>query len=249
LNFAVVPFADIVLVKSLPLAPETSTALLLLACTPGGVSALQFTTKIKGAAAYAGTSAGILSLLALLVSPLLLFAALPGISFIVPYGRALFLIVLFVLGPFAAGIWSREKPQERALKLSKFFVIAGTLAFVALIILWAGPRGQAKAMVEVSGILSLLGLVLIAMAAGWLMSDRARPERPILAIVTSMRNAALCLMIADEHDVNKRITEKAGEWGESQKALRSELEEGGGMARLRELLLAEKTLGYLVERK
>ncbi len=53
----------------------------------------------------------------------------------------------------------------------------------------------------------------------------------------------------NENDVSKRITERAEEWGESQKALRSELEEGGGMARLRDMLLAEKTLEYLVEAK
>ncbi len=53
----------------------------------------------------------------------------------------------------------------------------------------------------------------------------------------------------DENDVNKRITERAEEWGESQKALRSKLEGGGGMARLRDMLLAEKTLEYLVEAK
>jgi len=39
------------------------------------------------------------------------------------------------------------------------------------------------------------------------------------------------------------------EWRESQKALRSALEKGGGMARLRDMLLAERTLEYLVEAK
>jgi trigger factor len=51
----------------------------------------------------------------------------------------------------------------------------------------------------------------------------------------------------DGNDVNKRISERAAEWGKSQKALTSELGKGGGMARLRDLLLAEKTLEYLVE--
>jgi hypothetical protein len=41
----------------------------------------------------------------------------------------------------------------------------------------------------------------------------------------------------------------AEEWGESQKALRLELEEGGDMAGLRDRLLAERTLENLVEVK
>jgi FKBP-type peptidyl-prolyl cis-trans isomerase (trigger factor) len=51
----------------------------------------------------------------------------------------------------------------------------------------------------------------------------------------------------DESDVSKRIAEKAEEWGESEGTLRSELEEGCGMDRLRDMLLAERTLQYLAE--
>ncbi len=51
----------------------------------------------------------------------------------------------------------------------------------------------------------------------------------------------------DERDVDKRIAEKAEEFGKSPKALRKELEEGSGMVRLREMLLAENTLEYLLE--
>jgi FKBP-type peptidyl-prolyl cis-trans isomerase (trigger factor) len=51
----------------------------------------------------------------------------------------------------------------------------------------------------------------------------------------------------DENDVKKRIRERAKEWGESEKALISKLEKGGGMARLRDMLLAERTLEYLIE--
>ena len=52
----------------------------------------------------------------------------------------------------------------------------------------------------------------------------------------------------DETDVNNRIAEKAEEFGTTKKALQAELEKGGGMERLREMLLAESTLEYLVER-
>ena len=52
-NFVAVPIVGIVLARTLPLKPEAATALLLLACTPGGISALQFTTKIKGASFFA----------------------------------------------------------------------------------------------------------------------------------------------------------------------------------------------------
>ena len=52
----------------------------------------------------------------------------------------------------------------------------------------------------------------------------------------------------DEADVNGRITAKAEEFGTTQKVLQAELEKGGGLLRLKEMLLAESTLEYLMER-
>jgi FKBP-type peptidyl-prolyl cis-trans isomerase (trigger factor) len=52
----------------------------------------------------------------------------------------------------------------------------------------------------------------------------------------------------DEKDVNARITEKAVEFGSTKELLQSELEQGGGMQRLRDMLVAESTLDYLLEK-
>ena len=71
-NFLIIPIAGVVLAKLMPLQPEVADALILLACTPGGVSALQFTSKIKGASAFAGVLGFLLSLLSALISPALL---------------------------------------------------------------------------------------------------------------------------------------------------------------------------------
>jgi FKBP-type peptidyl-prolyl cis-trans isomerase (trigger factor) len=51
----------------------------------------------------------------------------------------------------------------------------------------------------------------------------------------------------EEADVEQRIAEKAEEFGTRSDTLRAELEKGGGIPRLRDLLLAESTLEYLLE--
>lgn len=51
----------------------------------------------------------------------------------------------------------------------------------------------------------------------------------------------------DQTDVDNRIAKKAEEFGITPKALRGELAQQGGMQRLRDMLLAESTLTYLVE--
>lgn len=53
----------------------------------------------------------------------------------------------------------------------------------------------------------------------------------------------------DSRDIDRRIAEKAKEFGTSRDALRSELEKGDGISRLRDMLLAESTLDYLVEQE
>jgi FKBP-type peptidyl-prolyl cis-trans isomerase (trigger factor) len=51
----------------------------------------------------------------------------------------------------------------------------------------------------------------------------------------------------DDGEVSKRIAEKAQEFRTSAKVLRTELEKEGGICRLREMLIAESTLEYLME--
>ena len=51
----------------------------------------------------------------------------------------------------------------------------------------------------------------------------------------------------DEMDVDNRIAEKAKEFGTSKKALQMELDKGIGLQRLRDMLLAESALEYLME--
>ena len=53
----------------------------------------------------------------------------------------------------------------------------------------------------------------------------------------------------DETDVKRRIAEKAAEFGTTVKALHAELVQGDGMQRLKDMLLAESTLDYLLEQK
>lgn len=52
----------------------------------------------------------------------------------------------------------------------------------------------------------------------------------------------------DEADVSNRIAEKAEEFGTTVTSLREELEKGGGVQRLRDILIAESTLDYLLDK-
>jgi bile acid:Na+ symporter, BASS family len=196
-NFVVVPIIGIALVKVLPWKPDAATALLILACTPGGLSALQFTTKVKGEKFFAGSSAFLMSFLAVFLSPLLLTLVLPGdASIVVPYGRALLFIVVFLLLPLVVGMLVGNRAERPAEKLSKLLGIVSVVLFIAVILLLKGDRKEAMNAIGKEALLYMLLFIVLTMIAGWLMAGRQKEARPVLATVTSMRNVALCLLIA-----------------------------------------------------
>ena len=197
-NFVVVPIIGIVLVRFLPLKPEVAIAFLLLACTPGGISALQFTTKIKGASLFAGSSAFIMSFVAVFLTPVLLELALPGDSpVVVPYARALIFIVIFLLFPLVLGMVATSRLKEGLSgKLSKLCGLISAVAFVVVLVLIMGQRKEAMNAVGKDALLYMLLFVVLSMAAGWYMGGPTKETRPVLATVTGMRNVALCLLIA-----------------------------------------------------
>src|SRR5450631_696011 len=94
-NFVIVPIVGVAIAHLLPLEPPVAAALVLLACTPGGLSALNFTTKVKGSEYLAGAAMCLLSLLALVVSPLMLKLVLPAhVELVVPYAKYLAFVLI-----------------------------------------------------------------------------------------------------------------------------------------------------------
>jgi BASS family bile acid:Na+ symporter len=196
-NFVAVPIVGIVLVMTLPLKQEAADAILLLACTPGGISALQFTTRIKGASLFAASNAFLLSFVAVFLSPALLKLVLPGnVSVDIPYGRASLFAVVFLLIPLVAGTLVRSRWEHLAEKLSKLCSIMSVVVFVIVLILFMDQRKEAMKSVGITAILCMLLFVIISMAVGWFMGGPAKKTRPVLATVTGMRHVALSLLIA-----------------------------------------------------
>jgi len=196
-NFVAVPIVGIVMARTLPLKPEAATALLLLACTPGGISALHFTPKIKGASLFAGSSAFLLGFVAIFLSPALLTFVLPGdISVGIPYGRALLFVLGYLLLPLVAGILVRSRAERLAEKLSKPCLITSAVLFVAVVVLLLGLRKEAMNAIGKEALFYMLLFIVISMTVGWFMGGPAKETRPLLATVTGMRHVALCLLIA-----------------------------------------------------
>lgn len=196
-NFVVVPLVGVVMARTLPLEPPAATALLLLACTPGGVGALQFTTKIPRASLFAGGSALAMSLAAVFLSPVLIALFLPSsVTVVLPVGRALLFVAIILFLPLMLGILVRSKGARVAERLAKPTAAVSTILFFVVLVRIMGFRKEAMQAVGGEALLYMLGFLAIAMAVGWLMGGPGRETRAVLATVTGMRNVILCLLLA-----------------------------------------------------
>lgn len=206
-NFAVVPLVGFALARIVRIPEESAVALVLLACVPGGLGSVQFTSQIKAERALPGATLVLLNVLALLVSPWLLRLLLPsGAGFAIPYGPVVGFFALWVLLPLGAGVLLRELAPGAAPRLAAAAGIAGAVAFVAFMVASRSLRREAVAAIGGTALGALALLFAASMAAGWLLGGPARETRQLLATATSMRNAALCLAIARHTPLAESVT-------------------------------------------
>lgn len=198
-NFVLIPAFGILCARILPMKPELSMTLVMLACAPGGLSALQFLTKAKDeqSLSYVGGIVIVLSLLAIFISPAMMALALPQeMSLTTPYARAFLFLLVFLLAPLLLGIFVNQKASTIAPKLAKIIALIGTLAFVAVIVMTLGMTREAKVAIGKWGLLGMLMFILFSMAVGWFLGGPRKETRPLLATASSMRFVALGLAIA-----------------------------------------------------
>ena len=194
-NFVVLPFVGLAITLLLPIQPPVAGAILLLACTPGGLSAIQFTGQVGKTSLAAGVLF-LLSFLAVFVSPLILKFVLPGdVQLVIPFGKALWFLLVFLVLPLMVGMLLLVKLPAVAEKLAKPLLLAGVISFVAWTVTSGTWRQEAAAEIGGGGVAAILLLTFVSMTIGWFMGGPNHDERQILATSTSMRNAALCFGI------------------------------------------------------
>jgi BASS family bile acid:Na+ symporter len=194
-NFVAVPVLGVAIAHLFPLQPPVAGALMLLACTPGGLSTINYTPK-AGKATLAGLAMCILAILAVFISPLLLRLALPEhIHLLVPSGAALLFIFVFLVLPLVVGTLVRARWPDAGAKLSKLMAVAALVSFSAFGVATGALRRTAASEIGVAAVGAMLLFILGSMVAGWLMGGPGRDTRQILATASSMRNAILCVAI------------------------------------------------------
>jgi bile acid:Na+ symporter, BASS family len=197
-NFIIVPLLGVLLAKVFRLPPQVATGFLLMAIAPGVPFVLASVRKRGGSLGLAVALAFMLPLLSIVTVPVTAALVLPTAAKAdLPLSHFVLTLLLFQLLPLLAGIavgaLAPGVPQRLGRPLQIVF-FASALALIALL-----APALAHGVVSVygsNGMWAMLCLVLLSVAAGWLLGSPAREDRRVLAIGTGLRNIGLCALAA-----------------------------------------------------
>ena len=198
-NVVVAPLVALVAVTLFPMEPAAEAVLLLLAFLPGGINAVQFSTKAPGQLAAAGELLFVLSAISLLFAPFAAEVILDSEATLdLPWTQLLVRIGAYVLVPLVAGMLVRARAPALADKLFKPAMLISTLCFVASVLISIGVRQDALAALGTGAMAGMLTFILVMMAVGWALGGPDPDSRQVLAVSTNLRNVGLVYVIVDD---------------------------------------------------
>lgn len=197
-NFVVVPLLGLLVARMYHLADPVAAGLLLMAMAPGVPFILLAGGRKKGGSLELAVELTfILAALSTITIPFTARLLLPeGNRASIPLSQ-LTALALFQLLPLLLGtLLARWKPQV-AQAITPFFK---RLTLISLIVLFASVTPQIVRSIALLfgslGLLAMLTLTLLSLAAGWAAGGRRASYRHTLAIGTTLRNPASAAVIA-----------------------------------------------------
>lgn len=199
-NLVIVPILGFVLVRLFDLRPEIRIGLMMLAVSPGGLFALQFARISKGNRVFAVALLIILSISAILITPVLAYWFFHRGG---PVGGPLaWLVVLFSLliaGPLLVGRALQIRFPEVAVKLGRRLGLFSIALFIMAALLSGRFKTPALKVIGADDIVATVVLTVACWAVGWVLGGPEIKNRKVLAISTAMRNFGVCVPLANHY--------------------------------------------------
>jgi BASS family bile acid:Na+ symporter len=195
-NCVVVPALGYLLARTVPMDPQVRVGIMLLAAVPGTPVALQFTRTARARLGFVAGLTFVLSIAAVAIAPVAV-RVVPHIESQYRPGQDLILsLLLQIVLPLAAGVMLARRWPSIAAKLAGPLSILATVIFLFLMWETRAVRREAFRSMEGWPLLTMLALLVMAMAAGWWLGGPDRESRRVMATSTSMRNVVVCFFIA-----------------------------------------------------
>jgi BASS family bile acid:Na+ symporter len=197
-NLILVPLLGLALDMIFPMPLDYAIAFLLLAAAPGAPISLRYTRNRHDDAPFAAALLFILILAAICFTPLIAELILPAQTLLsVPYDRVATVALLYMVFPGLIGIVIQRWGEETVM-IRKVTSISARVFFLAWVILVTAEQSRAIRQLGLPTLAAMALLILGSMIIGWFLGGPQRENRRILATGTSMRNVALCAVIAIE---------------------------------------------------
>lgn len=200
-QFVIMPGLGWLLATTLPLSPELAVGVILVACAPGGTASnvMVFLAKGDTALSVAMTSAS--TLLAPLVTPMLVLL-LAGRFLPVQPGALFLSIVQVVLVPVVLGFLLRRFAERQVEKVVPALPLVSVVGITAVVM--AVVAGSASALLT-SGLLIAVAVVLhnvLGLGLGYLAARLVgldETARRAISIEVGMQNSGLSASLATTH--------------------------------------------------
>ena len=197
-NCILIPGIGFLLVKMLPLTPDASVGVLLLAAIPGTPIALQFTRLAKPRLAFAAVMTFVLSVVSIAITPLAV-EVMPQTAQRSerPILNLTVSILLYIAAPLWVGLWMAWRAPKIAPRLVLPLDIIATATF--LFLMWETRLARREALYAVAGrgtVLAMFLLLVISMVIGWFTGGSDGESRRVLATSTGMRSVIVVLYVA-----------------------------------------------------
>jgi BASS family bile acid:Na+ symporter len=196
-NLIIIPVLSVILARLLDLPLEIRTGFLMLALAPGGLFALQFARVSQGNRVLAVGLLVVLTLVAVVVTPVLIGLFFPPAQAgKMPFAWLMLLLLLLAVVPLLVGrAWQQRMPAA-APKLGRLLGMLSIVLFIIATLTAGKYKMPTLKSIGLGGIAAIVALILCAWAVGWLLGGPEIRNRKVLAIGTSMRNVGVCYSIA-----------------------------------------------------
>ncbi|MBO9453132.1 bile acid:sodium symporter [Tropicibacter sp. R16_0] len=198
-NVFIPPIIAVLIIAVFPIPRASGVVLFLLAFAPGGINAVQFSTKAPGQNTAAGALLFLLSLIGLILVPAAAQVLLP-VDVLERFAwDQLALRVFGVVGvPLVAGVLMRVYLPDVAEQIYKPVMLISTASFIASVMMSLSIRQEAASELGFATILAMLVFIVSLLAVGWFLGGDDPDFSQVLAICTNLRNVGLVYLLVEE---------------------------------------------------
>jgi BASS family bile acid:Na+ symporter len=194
-NFVVVPLAAYALIRVFALDEPLAIGLLLVSLA-GGAPGLPKMAEFAGLKTAAATSVMVLLVvITILILPIALPVLVTGVS--VTFWDIASGLVILILIPLAVSLFVRARYPDAAAGAQPHFIQASNFSLLILMVLMVVLNfNNVVGLLGSGGLLASLLLVLVSLAAGYLLGILGQAESWIQAFGAGQRNIAAAMVVA-----------------------------------------------------